>query len=95
MSLTIGRKRRLPVSGRKTHKVRPMLYPTQAKVFWKKKEETHKLFDFLYKDLPVYPNDDSGWIDALGGLLPELLGEEAFANRMKKKRRKRRKIKIY
>ncbi len=54
------------------------------------KEETHGLFDFLNKEQPT---DDFGLIDGLGGLLPEAQGEDyeeqAFANRMKKKKKRR------
>ncbi|RKT01800.1 conjugal transfer protein MobB [Chryseobacterium defluvii] len=55
------------------------------------KEETHRLFDFLDKE---QPNDDTGLIDGLGWLLPEAQGEDyeeqAFANRMKKKHKRKR-----
>lgn len=56
-------------------------------------DQLHQLFDFLQKTQePVY-NDENGLIDALGGLLPNAQGEDyeelAFANRMKKKRKKR------
>lgn len=53
-------------------------------------ERPHKLFDFL----DAGTNDD-GLIAALGGLLPEALGEdyqeEAFNERMKRKKRQRKK----
>nr|WP_286650047.1 hypothetical protein [Sphingobacterium hotanense] len=54
-------------------------------------EETHQLFDFLNKE---QPSDDLGRIDGLDGLLPEAQGEDyeeqAFANRMKKKKKSKR-----
>lgn len=54
------------------------------------KEEAHALFDFLNKEQPT----DDLWIDGLGGLLPEAQGEDyeeqAFANRMKKKKKHRK-----
>ena len=53
-----------------------------------KKEEAHSLFNFLNKEQPT----DDLWIDGFGGLLPETQGEDyeeqAFANRMKKKRKR-------
>lgn len=53
-----------------------------------KKEEAHALFGFLNKEHPTYDL----WIDGLGGLLPEAQGEDyeeqAFANRMRKKKKK-------
>lgn len=53
--------------------------------------ETHQLFDFLNKDQPT---DGLGLIDGLGGLFPEAQGEDyeeqAFTNRMKKKRKQRK-----
>ena len=55
------------------------------------KEETQSLFDFLNKGQPT----DDLWIEGLGGLLPDALGEDyeeqAFANRMKKKKKRGRK----
>ena len=55
------------------------------------KAETHSLFDFLNKEQSA---DDFGWIDGLGGLLPEAQGEDyeeqTFANRMKKKKKRKR-----
>src|SRR5690606_12549218 len=54
------------------------------------KEEAHALFSFLNKGQPT----DDLLIDGLGGLLPEAQGEEyeeqAFANRMKKKKKHRK-----
>ncbi|ALU24828.1 relaxase/mobilization nuclease domain-containing protein [Myroides sp. 1354] len=54
------------------------------------KEETHSLFDFLNKEQPT----DDLLIDGLGGLLPEAQGEDyeeqEFANRMKKKKKRKR-----
>lgn len=64
--------------------------PTAGKNNADEKEETHSLFDFLNKEQPT---DDFGLIDGLGGLLPEAQGEDyeeqAFANRMKKKKKRR------
>ena len=55
------------------------------------KEETHALFDFLNREQPA---DDFGLIEGIGGLLPEVQGEDyeelAFANRMKKKKKYRK-----
>ena len=55
-------------------------------------EEAHELFDFLNTHLGY--DDDFGLIDGLGGLLPEAQGEDyeeqAFANKMKKKRKSKR-----
>lgn len=55
------------------------------------KEETHHLFDFLNKEQPT---DDKGLTDGLGGLLPEAQGEDydeqAFANRIRKKKKNKR-----
>lgn len=55
------------------------------------KEETHELFDFLNKE---QPDANTGLIDGFGSLLPEAQGEDyeeqAFANRMKKKRKHKR-----
>tara|TARA_R110000868_G_scaffold296012_2_gene556273 strand:- start:6921 stop:8207 length:1287 start_codon:yes stop_codon:yes gene_type:complete len=52
-------------------------------------EEPHHLFDFLTTD-----KHEDGLIEALGGLLPEAQGEDYeeqdFANKMKKKRKRRR-----
>lgn len=54
------------------------------------KEEAHALFDFLNKGQPT----DDLLIDGLGGLLPEAQGEDyeeqEFANRMKKKKKRKR-----
>lgn len=54
------------------------------------KEEAHSLFDFLNKGQPT----DDLLIDGLGGLLPEAQGEDyeeqEFANRMKKKKKRKR-----
>ena len=55
------------------------------------KEEAHALFDFLNREQPA---DDFGLIEGIGGLLPEAQGEDyeelAFANRMKKKKKHKR-----
>ena len=52
-------------------------------------EEPHHLFDFLTTD-----KHEDGLIEALGGLLPEAQGEDYeeqdFANKMKKKRKRRK-----
>ncbi|MFV0592666.1 MAG: relaxase, partial [Draconibacterium sp.] len=52
-------------------------------------EKPHQLFDFLQTEKP-----EDGLIEALGGLLPEAQGEDYeeidFANRMKKKRKRKR-----
>lgn len=68
--------------------------PTIEKNTADEKEETHELFDFLNKEQPAYATDDLGLIDGLGGLLPETQGEDyeeqAFENRMKKKKKNRR-----
>ncbi len=52
-------------------------------------EKPHQLFDFLNAD-----KHEDGLIEALGGLLPEAQGEDYeeqdFANRMKKKRKRKR-----
>lgn len=57
--------------------------------------ELHPLFDFVSKETPIYANDKDNLIEAFGGLLiPEAQGEDfqaqAFANRMKKKRKRRK-----
>ncbi|MBN9299107.1 relaxase [Elizabethkingia anophelis] len=65
--------------------------PAADKNVVEEKEETHRLFDFFDKEQPT---DDTGLIDGLGGLLPEAQGEDyeeqAFANRMKKKKKNKR-----
>lgn len=65
--------------------------PATAKNIADEKEETHQLFDFLNKE---QPSDDLGLIDGLGGLLPEAQGEDyeeqAFAYRMKRKKKHRK-----
>jgi len=54
-------------------------------------EKPHHLFDFLCAE----PKHEDGLIEALGGLLPEAQGEDYeeldFANKMKKRRRKKHK----
>src|SRR5690606_20634795 len=54
------------------------------------KEKTHALFDFLNKEQPT----DDLLIDGLGGLLPEAQSEDyeeqEFANRMNKKKKRKR-----
>lgn len=51
-------------------------------------EEPHHLFDFVHTS----DKHEDGLIEALGGLLPEAQGEDyeeqAFANKMKKKRKR-------
>ncbi|MBL7734429.1 MAG: relaxase/mobilization nuclease domain-containing protein [Chitinophagaceae bacterium] len=63
--------------------------PATGKPNADEKEETHGFFDFLNKEQPT---DDFGLIDGLGGLLPEAQGEDyeeqAFADRMKKKKKR-------
>lgn len=58
------------------------------------KDEIHELFNFLDREQTVYSNTDFGLIDGLGGLLPEAQGEDyeeqAFENRMKKKKKRKR-----
>lgn len=53
-------------------------------------EEPHHLFDFLNTN----EKHEDGLIEALGGLLPEAQGEDYeeqdFANKMKKKRKRKR-----
>lgn len=65
--------------------------PFTGKSVAEEKEETHQLFDFLNKEQPA---DDFGWMDGLGALLPQAQGEDyeeqAFANRMKKKKKHRK-----
>jgi hypothetical protein len=52
-------------------------------------EEPHHLFDFLSAD-----KHEDGLIEALGGLIPQAQGEDYeeldFANKMKKKRKRKR-----
>ncbi|MDV3616174.1 relaxase [Elizabethkingia anophelis] len=65
--------------------------PVTHKHYADEKEEPHGLFDFLNKE---QSDDDTGLIDGFGGLLPEAQGEDyeeqAFTNRMKKKRKHKR-----
>jgi hypothetical protein len=65
--------------------------PLTGKNIAYEKQNTHDLFDFLHKE---HPTEDFGLIDGLGGLLPEAQGEDyeeqAFANRMKKKKRRKK-----
>lgn len=74
-----------------TEQTSPIAFSSADKNAADEKEETHQLFDFLNKEQPT---DDTGLIDGLGRLLPEAQGEDyeeqAFANRMKKKKRRRR-----
>lgn len=57
-------------------------------------EKPHELFDFLNKEIPAFSTDETGIIESLGGLLPEVQGEDYeeqdFANRMKKKKNRKR-----
>lgn len=70
------------------------ILPTTGKGVADEKEEAHELFDFLNAAQPDYAADDLGLIDGLGGLLPKAPGEDyeeqAFANRMKKKKTRKR-----
>lgn len=69
-----------------------VLPTTTGKGVADEKEETHELFDFLHKEQPDYATDDVELIGGLGGLLPEVRGEDyeelAFEQRMKKKRKR-------
>lgn len=60
-------------------------------------EKPHELFDFLTKNKPSYPNDDPGFIEGLGGLLPQEQGddyeEQAFENQIKKKKKQKNGVK--
>ena len=55
-------------------------------------EKPHALFDFLDKSQSTQSNTDFGFMESFGGLLPKVQGEDyeelAFANKMKKKRRR-------
>jgi hypothetical protein len=57
-------------------------------------EKPHELFNFLNKEVQTYHTDETGIIEGLGGLLPEAQGEDYeeqdFANKMKKKRNRKR-----
>ena len=57
-------------------------------------EKPHELFNFLNKEVQTYHTDEIGIIEGLGGLLPETRGEDYeeqdFANKMKKKRNRKR-----
>lgn len=56
-------------------------------------EKPHQLFDFLDKGTSAYSTDETGIIEGLGGLLPQVQDEdyeeEQFANRMKKKKKRK------
>jgi hypothetical protein len=58
----------------------------------KDKEQTHELFDFLYKDKPAGATEAFGFPEGLGGLLLQAQGEDyeelAFERQMKKRKRK-------
>ena len=57
-------------------------------------EKPHVLFDFLNKEVTVFSTNETVIIESLGGLLPEAQGENYeemdFANKMKKKRKRKR-----
>ena len=57
-------------------------------------EKPHVLFDFLNKEVPVFSTNETVIIESLGGLLPEAQGENYeemdFANKIKKKRKRKR-----
>jgi len=57
-------------------------------------EKPHELFNFLNKEVQTYLTDETGIIESLGGMLPEAQGEDYeeqyFANKMKKKRNRKR-----
>lgn len=57
-------------------------------------KKLHELFDFLNKETPTFNTEETRIIESLGGLLPETQGEDYeeqdFANRMKKKRKRKR-----
>jgi hypothetical protein len=57
-------------------------------------EKLHELFDFLNKEAPTFNTEETRIIESLGGLLLEAQGEDYeeqdFANRMKKKRKRKR-----
>jgi hypothetical protein len=56
-------------------------------------DKTHNLFDFLSNQNPVPAYDGNGIIEGFGGLVPEAQGEDyeekAFADRLKKKKKRR------
>lgn len=58
----------------------------------KDKEQTHELFDFLYKDKPAGSTEKFGFPEGLGGFLPPSQGEDyeelVFERQMKKRKRK-------
>ena len=70
----------------------PLLTKTKGRV--EDKEAVHELFSFLVKGSSDNATDAFGWIDGLGGLLPQAQGEDyeetAFAKRMKKKKKRKR-----
>lgn len=57
-------------------------------------EKPHELFDFLNKEVPAFSTNETGIMESLGGLLPETQGEDYeeidFANKMKKKKNRKR-----
>ncbi|MDX6187809.1 conjugal transfer protein MobB [Flavobacterium sp. Fl-318] len=57
-------------------------------------EKTHDLFNFLSNHSPVHSDDSHSSIEGFGGLLPESQGEDYqeqdFANKMKKKKKRKR-----
>lgn len=56
-------------------------------------KKLHELFDFLNKETPTFNIVETSIIESFGGLLPEAQGEDYeeqdFANRMKKKRKRK------
>jgi hypothetical protein len=57
-------------------------------------EMPHGLFDFLNKEVPAFSTNETSNIESFGGLLSKTQGEDYeemdFANRMKKKRKRKR-----
>ncbi|WP_418263670.1 conjugal transfer protein MobB [Flavobacterium faecale] len=57
-------------------------------------EQPHHLFDFMNKGEVANTNSNFGLIEAFGGILPEVQGEDyeeqAFANQMKKNKKRRK-----
>ncbi len=80
-------KRHQPANDDTTHSSRSSDHNTKEEY-----EKPHELFDFLNREQPAY--DEPGLIEGLGSLLPEAQGEDyeeqEFANRMKKKRKRKR-----
>jgi hypothetical protein len=57
-------------------------------------EKPHELFDFMNKEVSAFNTNEIAIIESLGGLLPEVQGEDYeemdFTNKMKKKRKHNR-----